>query len=78
MDIDQDTIDDAGAPQDDAYEMLRAFCDNGFEGDAERAALALGREASEIHDMLDGNAEIDGDLAMKIRGIAHERGITVE
>jgi hypothetical protein len=75
MDIESNIVDDAGTDQSDARDMLRAFCENGFDGDDERAGLALGRPASEIRDMVDGGLEVDDDLAMKVRGIAEERGI---
>ena len=78
MDIDQNIVDDSGTGQDEAHKILRTFCDNGFDGDTERAALALGRDASDIQEMLDAGAEIDDDLVMKIRGIAKEREITID
>lgn len=59
----------------DEQEMLRSFCENGFDGDDEKTGLVLGRPASEIRDMIDGGVDIDHDLAMKVRGIAEERGI---
>jgi plasmid maintenance system antidote protein VapI len=78
MDIDQNTVDDEGTGQDEAREMLRAFCDNGFDGDEEKAALALGRPSSEIREMLGSESQIDDDLAMKIRSIANERSIEID
>lgn len=79
MDISEGNfVDDAGTGQDGARDILRAFCDNGFEGDAEQAGLVLGRPASELREMLDGETEVDDDLVMKARGIAQERGIAVE
>ena len=78
MDVDQNIVDDNGTDQDSAREMLRAFCDKGFKGDDEKAATALGRPVSELREMLDGQTAIDEDLAMKVRGIARERGFRVE
>jgi hypothetical protein len=78
MDIDQNIVDDSGTDQDEAQTLLRAFCENGFDGDDERAGLALGRPASEIREMIGGDLEIDDDLVMKARGIAQERGIALE
>jgi len=78
MDIDQNVVDDSGTGQDDAQDMLRAFCENGFDGDDQQAGLVLGRPASEIREMIDGDLEIDDDLAMKARGIAQERGISLD
>ena len=77
MDIDQNIVDDEGTGQDEARETLSAFCEDGFGGDTEKAARALGRPPTEIREMLDGNQQIDDDLLMKIRGIAKERGIGV-
>jgi hypothetical protein len=76
MDIDQNAVDNRETGQ-EARDMLRAFCEKGFESDPNRAALALGRNATDIREMLDGVTEIDDDLAMKVRGIARERGISV-
>jgi hypothetical protein len=75
MDIDQNTVDDEGTGQAEAVEMLRAFCDNGFNGDIDQAALALGRTTGDLREMLDGTTEIDDDLVSKLRGIAQERSI---
>jgi hypothetical protein len=61
----------------EAREMLRAFCDNGFDGNTESAALVLGRPEQELRSMLDGSEDIDEDLLMKLRGIAHEREIDI-
>ncbi|HYJ91280.1 MAG TPA: hypothetical protein VEV84_08230, partial [Pyrinomonadaceae bacterium] len=61
----------------DAKEMLRAFCDNGFDGNEEQAAVALGRPRSEIGEMLDGQTPVDEDLAIKMRGIAKERDFNI-
>jgi hypothetical protein len=75
MEVESNIVDDNGTDQSAAKEMLRAFCDNGFEGDDGRAAMVLGRPASEIRDMVNGDLDIDDDLTMKMRGIADERGI---
>ena len=78
MDIsDGNFVDDAGTDREGARDILRAFCDNGFDGDAAKAGLVLGRPASELREMLDGDTEVDDDLVMKARGIAKERGIEV-
>jgi plasmid maintenance system antidote protein VapI len=44
-----------------------------FSGDLNKLALALGRDAADIRNILDGDGTIDEDLSMKIRGIAQER-----
>lgn len=71
-------VDDAGMDQAEARQMLKGLCDNGFEGDMEKASLVLGRPAGELQEHLDGSAPIDDDLAMKIKGIAHERNISLD
>lgn len=58
--------------------MLRLFIDNGFAGNLNETATALGRREEDLSGMLDGREEIDDDLAMKMRGIAQERGFTIE
>ena len=63
--------------ENEARETLRAFCDNGFDGSTESAALVLGRPEQELRRMMDGSEEIDKDLLMKVRGIANERDIDV-
>jgi hypothetical protein len=77
MEIESNIVDDAGTDQEEARELLRAFCDKGFDGDVERAAVALGRPASSLNEFMDGQEEIDDDLVMKLRGISSERGIAV-
>ena len=77
MEIEKNIVDDTGSGQDEARMMLREFRDNGFTGDVERAAVALGRPSSEINEMLSGQLEIDDDLVMKLRGISQERGFAV-
>jgi hypothetical protein len=57
--------------------MLKAFCENGFDGSIEAAALALGRDDDEIQDMLQGDEHVDEDLVMKLRGIAYQRDIDI-
>ncbi len=58
-------------------ELLRRFCDAGFNGSLAEAALVLGRETDELQQMLDGEMPVDEDLVMKIQGIAEERGIEI-
>jgi hypothetical protein len=63
--------------EDNARQMLRDLCDNGFDGSINATALALGRDAGELRAMLDNGSTIDEDLVVKIRGIAEERGIEI-
>jgi hypothetical protein len=71
-------IDSQGTSAEDAFELLDNLCENGFEGDVSKLALALGRDEDEINSFFDGEQNIDEDLLMKIRGIAQERGIEIE
>lgn len=50
----------------------------GFDGNTAELALVLGRTPDEIGNILDGSEPVDDDLAMKVRGIAQERGISIE
>ena len=61
----------------DTTESLREFCENGFDGNLEQAALVLGRPEDELRRMLEGTEEVDTDLVMKIRGIAQQRKIDI-
>jgi hypothetical protein len=56
-------------------ECLETLHNNGFDGDVAKTALALGRDDSEIQDMLSGDVPVDSDLDMKVHGLAQERGI---
>lgn len=78
MEVESNIVDDRGTDQSGARDVLRAFRDNGFGGDDEQAAMVLGRPASEIREMVNGDLDIDDDLAMKVRGIADERGIELK
>ena len=60
-----------------ARQLLHLFCENGFDGSISACALALGRPAEEIGEMLYESTNIDEDLLMKLRGIADERGIDI-
>jgi plasmid maintenance system antidote protein VapI len=78
MEVESNIVDDQGTDQGAARKMLRSFTDNGFDGDEERAGVVLGRPASEIRDMINGDLNIDDDMTMKLRGIADERGIQLQ
>jgi len=58
--------------------MLRLFIDNGFAGDLNETAMALGRREEDLSAMLEAREDIDDDLAMKMRGIAQSRGFVIE
>jgi hypothetical protein len=70
-------VDDKGTDQAEAQEILRALRDNGFEGDNEKLAVALGRTIEQTAAMVNGEETIDDDVVMKARGIALNRGVKV-
>ena len=65
--------DERGTDQEAARQEVIQFCDRHFEGDVSGAAVALGRTEEEINEMISGDALIDDDLMMKLRGIDQER-----
>ena len=71
-------LDDRGTDTTAGLAMLRRLRDNGFEGDNEKCALALGRPLEEVSAWMDGSQPPDDDIIMKARGIAQERGIEIE
>ena len=71
-------LDDQGMTMEQGRALLGRLRDNGFEGDDARLAQALGRPVEEVQAWLTGDAPVDDDLIMKARGIAKERGITIE
>lgn len=68
-------VDDKGTTQEEAREIFRAFCENGFNGDISQAAMVLGRTPDEVQGILSPGDVIDDDLMQKLRGIAETRGI---
>ena len=71
-------VDDKGTDQEDAQHMIEALRDQGFNGDNEQVAKALGRTTEQVEGMIDGTETIDDDVVMKARGIALNRGIQIE
>ncbi|HEX8179344.1 MAG TPA: hypothetical protein VF525_07345 [Pyrinomonadaceae bacterium] len=71
-------LDDQGMTMEQGRALLSRLRDNGFDGDDARLAQALGRPVEEVQAWLTGDAPVDDDLIMKARGIAKERGITIE
>ena len=71
-------LDDRGTDTTAGLAMLRRLRDNGFEGDDEKCAVALGRPLEEVAAWMDGSQPPDDDIIMKVRGIAKERGIAIE
>jgi hypothetical protein len=71
-------VDDKGTDQEQAQHMIEALRDEGFNGDNEQVAKALGRTIEQVEGMIDGTETIDDDVVMKARGIALHRGIQIE
>ena len=71
-------VDDKGTDQEQAQQMLTTLRDQGFDGDNEKLAVALGRSAEQVQAMIGGAETIDDDVVMKARGIALNRGINLE
>ncbi len=71
-------LDDQGLSAQAGRELLRRLRDEGFNADDAQLARVLGRPVEEVQAWLDGSAPVDDDLIMKARGIAGERGITIE
>lgn len=71
-------VDDKGTDQEQAQHMIEALRDEGFNGDNEQVAKALGRTIEQVEGMIDGTETIDDDVVMKARGIALHRGIEIE
>jgi len=71
-------IDDRGTDQSEASNLLKNIRDAAFDSSDEKLALALGRPADEIEDWIKGSGVIDGDVVMKARWLATERGVHIE
>ena len=68
-------IDDHGTDQAAASDILKQIRDEAFDSSDEKLALALGRPAEEIEAWTHGSGIIDGDVIIKARGLAMQRGI---
>ena len=73
-------VDDRGTSQSGGREILKKLRDEGFEASDEKLALALGRPVEEVTAWTGdgGDEQVDDDVIMKARGIAKERGLTIE
>ncbi len=78
MENKQDPIDDRGTNQTEGRAMLKSLRDQGFDASDEKLAVALGRPIEEVEAWTGGVEPVDDDVIMKARGIAKERGITIE
>jgi hypothetical protein len=74
----EQAVDDRGTSEAEGREMLLKLRDNGFEGSDEKLAVALGRPVEEVEGWTGGTEVVDDDVVMKARGIAKERGISIE
>lgn len=72
---DNPIIDDHGTDQVEALNILTHIRDTAFDSSDEKLALALGRPTEEIEAWTRGAEIIDGDVVMKARALAMERGI---
>ena len=72
---DNPIIDDHGTDQVEALNILTHIRDAAFDSSDEKLALALGRPTEEIEAWTRGAEIIDGDVIMKARGLAMERGV---
>ncbi len=70
-------IDDQGTDQSEASQILRHIRDNAFEANDEKLALALGRPTEEIQEWTSGHGLIDGDVILKARTLAMQRGFEI-
>jgi len=70
-------IDDQGTDQHKAAEILKSVRDAAFDASDEKLALALGRPTEEIEAWTSGAGDIDGDVVMKARTLAINRGVEI-
>jgi hypothetical protein len=68
-------IDDLGTDQQTAAQILKTVRDAAFDGSDEKLALALGRPTEEIEAWNNGSDIIDGDVVIKARALANQRGV---
>ena len=71
-------IDDRGTGQHEAAEILKSIRDAAFDSSDEKLALALGRPTEEIEAWTGGDGTIDGDVVMKARALAGQRGVEIQ
>jgi hypothetical protein len=57
--------------------IIRELRDQAFDSSDEMLALALGRPIDQVRTLVAGTEDADDDIAMKVRGIAEERGVTL-
>ncbi len=74
----ENKVDDQGAGQSDAVEVLRLVRDEAFAGNNASLATALGRSEEQVEGWFNGTETIDDDVIMKARGIAQERNVELD
>lgn len=76
----QGAVDDRGTSQSEGRAILKSLRDQGFEASDEKLAVALGRPVEEVAAWTGdgGDEQVDDDVIMKARGIAKQRGLTIE
>lgn len=74
----EEQVDDRGTGQAEGKELLKRLRDEGFDASDEQLAVVLGRPIEEIEAWMNGSEPVDDDVVMKARGIAEQRGITIE
>lgn len=70
-------IDDQGTDQESASAILTRVRDAAFDSSDEKLGLALGRPTEEVTGWLNGSEVIDGDVLLKARALAMQRGVSV-
>ena len=70
-------LDDRGTGQSEASQILKSIRDHAFEASDEKLALALGRPTEEIEQWTSGHGLIDGEVVMKARTLAMQRGFEI-
>jgi hypothetical protein len=78
MEAKQQPIDDSGTGQAEAQRELNRLLFDGFNGRVDELAIALGRDEEAVSQLLRKAGTIDDDLAMKVRGVAGERGVNLQ
>jgi hypothetical protein len=73
----EEELDDNGTDQEEAAQILRAVRDEAFDSSDEKLALVLGRPIEEIREWIGGSRTIDGDVLMKARALAMQRGLEI-
>lgn len=74
----QGALDDRGTTQTEGRALLKKLRDVGFNSSDDQLAIALGRPVEEVTGWTGGAEQVDDDVIIKARGIAQERGLTIE